>query len=183
MDISELIGADIDPVILKASQHVFRQGDTDRKIYFVREGILKAYYVSTEGKETIKSFILAGDFIGSLTAAYRNEVCSFSLVCQEQSVLLPVDFDILYNASQQDLKVASKVLDFVLGFAMKKERREMELLSMSAEDRYRQLQEQSPALLERVKQKEIARYLGITPVALSRIRKRIENQRDKERKT
>ena len=125
MDISELIGAEIDPVILEAGQHVFRQGESDRKIYFVREGILKAYYVSTEGKETIKSFILAGDFIGSLTAAYRNEDCSFSLVCQEKSVLLPVDFDFLYSASQQDLKVASKVLDFVLGFAMKKERREM----------------------------------------------------------
>lgn len=177
MDISALIGAEIEPVTLEAGQHVFRQGDSDRRIYFVQKGILKAYYVSAEGKETIKSFILQGDFIGSLTSAYRDEMCSFSLVCQEPSILLPVDFDYLYKASQQDVNVASKMLDFVLGFAMKKERREMELLSMSAEDRYRQLQQRSPELLERVKQKEIARYLGITPVALSRIRKRIEKPR------
>jgi CRP-like cAMP-binding protein len=34
------------------------------------------------------------------------------------------------------------------------------------------LAEQSPGLIEKVKQKDVARYLGITPVALSRIRAR-----------
>lgn len=84
-----------------------------------------------------------------------------------------MDFDALYAASQQNVQIASRVLDFLLGFAMKQERREMELLSLSAEDRYRLLIERSPELLDRVKQKDIARYLGITPVALSRIRKRM----------
>ena len=55
---------------------------------------------------------------------------------------------------------------------MKKERREREFLTESAEERYRMLLERSPALFDKVTQKDIARYLGITPVALSRIRKR-----------
>ncbi len=44
----------------------------------------------------------------------------------------------------------------------------MEFLTLPAQARYRVLLEQSPELPERVKQKDIARYLGITPVALSR---------------
>ena len=44
---------------------------------------------------------------------------------------------------------------------MKKERRGMELLCLSAEDRYRELLERSPELIQRVKQKDIARYLQV----------------------
>ena len=68
--------------------------------------------------------------------------------------------------------MASAVIDFLLVFAMKKERREKEFLTESAETRYRMLVDQSPGLLDKVRQKDIARYLGITPVALSRIRAR-----------
>ena len=161
---------------MEPGEHVFRQGDSDRRLYLVREGLLKAYYLSDDGKETIKSFILPGDFIGSLTAAYKREACSFNLVCEESSVLVPVDFDAIYRASQDNAAIASGMLDVLLGLAMKKERREMELLCLSAEDRYRQLLERSPDLIERVKQKDIARYLGITPVALSRIRKRSQKR-------
>ena len=53
---------------------------------------------------------------------------------------------------------------------MKKERREYEFLCLSAEERYRLLIKRSPDLVRQVTQNEIARYLGITPVALSRIR-------------
>ena len=173
MDFSDISGAYGQPVTLQAGRHVFRQGDRDRKLYLVQQGLLKAYYVTDDGKETIKSFILQGDFIGSLTASYKQEACSFNLVCEEQSSLVPMNFDVLYAASRENVAIATRLLDILLGLAMKKERREMELLCLSAEERYRQLRERSPELLERVKQKDIARYLGITPVALSRIRKRL----------
>ena len=173
MDFSAFIEDHGELLVMQAGTHVFRQGDQNRMVYLVREGLLKAYYMSDDGKEAIKSFIMPGDFIGSLTATYKKGTCSFSLVCQEPSTLLQVDFEALLAASRQHVEIASSLLEFLLGFAMKKERREMELLSLSAEDRYRLLVERSPELLEHVKQKDIARYLGITPVALSRIRKRI----------
>lgn len=56
---------------------------------------------------------------------------------------------------------------------MKKERREYELLCLSAEDRYRALMENTPQLADMVTQNEIALYLGVTPVGLSRIKKRV----------
>jgi CRP-like cAMP-binding protein len=48
------------------------------------------------------------------------------------------------------------------------------MLSMSAEDAYREFLKDHPGIAERVTQADIARYLGITPVALSRIRGRME---------
>ncbi|MEM7216256.1 MAG: hypothetical protein AAF423_12000 [Pseudomonadota bacterium] len=56
---------------------------------------------------------------------------------------------------------------------MKKEMREYELLCLSAEDRYRRLMKSTPDIFNLVTQNEIARYLGVTPVALSRIKKRV----------
>jgi CRP-like cAMP-binding protein len=53
------------------------------------------------------------------------------------------------------------------------ERREREFLTESAEKRYRILLDRFPELLDKVAQKDIARYLGITRVALSRTRNRI----------
>ncbi|MEM6708694.1 MAG: Crp/Fnr family transcriptional regulator [Pseudomonadota bacterium] len=161
-----------EPVSLSAGDHVFRQGDTDRRLYVVESGLLKAYYLSEDGRETIKSFIQASDVIGSLSAAYQKGPCSFSLVCQEDSIVAPVDFDALLAESAKRPELAATVIRFLLSFAMKKERRERELLCLSAEARYRDLLDRSPDLLHRLKQKDIARYLGITPVALSRIRSR-----------
>lgn len=155
-----------------AGEHVFRQGDNNRCVYVLREGLLKAYYLSDEGKETIKSFIQAGELIGSLASAYLKEDCSFSVVALESSVAMEIDFDALNAASKEDLELASAMVEHLLDFAMRKERREREFLTESAEKRYSMLLDRCPELFEKVTQKDIARYLGITPVALSRIRSR-----------
>lgn len=157
----------------EAGQHVFRQGDQDTSLYFVRAGLLKAYYLSADGKENIKSFILAGDHIGSLMASQAGQSCSFSLVCLKQCELTALPFSTLYQAVRNDPEISAAIVDFLLSFAMKKEVREYELLCLSAEERYRRLMQNTPDLLKLVTQNEIARYLGVTPVGLSRIKKRV----------
>ena len=172
MRFSEFVASNGKPAKFEAGEHVFRQGDADRSIYLLREGLLKAYYLSDAGKETIKSFVLPGDTISSLSSAYRKTACTFNLIALEPSAVVGIEFDTLYANSQTDLELALEVMNLLLEFAMKKERREREFLTESAEDRYRLLIEQNPELVDKVKQKDVARYLGITPVALSRIRAR-----------
>jgi len=159
--------------IKNAGDHLFRQGDEDQSLYIVRSGMLKAYYLSGDGKESIKSFILPGSNIGSLVAIHAKQKCTFSLVCLQESELIKLDFDAIYTASKENLDIAAPMIDFLLAFAMKKERREYELLCLSAEERYRLLLENMPDIADRVTQNELALYLGITPVGLSRIRKRV----------
>ena len=65
------------------------------------------------------------------------------------------------------------MIDMLLNFAMKKEKREFEFLCLSPETRYRQLAQNSPALLNRITQNDLAKYLGVTAVGLSRIKKRV----------
>lgn len=160
---------------LSAESLVFRQGDADRNLYLLRWGVLKAFYTTEDGKEMIKSLLLPGDMIGSLTSAYSKAACSFTLECLTDCELTRLPFDLVQDKSRLDLNLATAVNDFLLQFAMRKERREFELLCLTAEDRYRNLLEKQPSLFEHINQYDIARYLGITPVALSRIKKRVSD--------
>jgi CRP-like cAMP-binding protein len=157
-------------------EHIFMQGDLDKSFYFVQSGLLKAYYTAEDGKESVKSFLLPNDIIGSLTSTYSAGSCSFSLVCLEPVTLQKIPFEVLYEYSKKDLEIANTMIELLLHVAMKKERREFEFLCLSAEKRYRKIAETSPAILKKVTQNDLARYLGITPVGLSRIIKRTRNK-------
>lgn len=161
------------PLELARGDHVFRQGDTDGALYFVESGILKAYYLAEDGREQVKSFVSPGTIMGSLTAAYAGEPNTFSLVCLESSKLVRFPFEDMRKLIRENASIAERITERLLSLAMKKERREYEFLCLSAEERYRLFCERSPELVERVTQQDIALYLGITPVALSRIKKRI----------
>lgn len=151
---------------------IFNQGDDSENLYYVETGLLKAFYVTPDGKEFVKSFIREGNIIGSLTALTSDDNCSFSLVCLEACALRRIKFSDLIQVAEKDITVANTFIKLLFNFSMKKERREYEFLCLSAEERYQLIQQQTPDLLNRVTQNDIARYLGITPVALSRIRAR-----------
>ena len=59
--------------------------------------------------------------------------------------------------------------------SQKKEQREYEFLNFSAEERYQKFAAENAQLIDHLTQNDVARYLGITPVALSRIKKRTAN--------
>jgi len=157
-------------------EHVFMQGDSDKSLYFIQAGLLKAYYTAEDGKESVKSFLLSNDIIGSLTSSYSEGVCSFSLLCLEPTTLIKISFEKLREYCKKDMGIANDMIELLLQFAMKKEKREYEFLCLSAEERFCMLEKNSPSLLEKVTQNDLARYLGITPVGLSRIKKRAHNK-------
>lgn len=164
----------------KKGEHVFMQGEADKSLYYVQSGFLKAYYTSEDGKESVKSFISPNDIIGSLSAAFSEKNCSFSLVCLEPTHLRKIPFSVILNHSKKDLEIANNMIDVLLNFSIKKEEREFEFLCLSAEERFCKLIKLHPTLLEKVTQNDLARYLGITPVGLSRIKKRVsENAYEK----
>ncbi len=152
--------------------HLFRQGDMNSSLYYIKQGFLKAYYISEDGKEFVKSFLSTGNVIANLTSVHLKQPCSYSVICLEPATLIMVSFEDLYQRSLEDQSIARTIIEVLLKLALKKERREYEFLCLSAEKRYDLIQKNMPELLEKVTQNDIARYLGITPVALSRIKNR-----------
>jgi len=160
-------------IVLKKGDHIFKQGDVDSHIYFIKSGLLKAYYLTNEGKEFVKSFLDAGELIGSLRSASKDIPCYFSVICLEDTELIKVSFDELLKESKDSLKTSSFLMNSLIELSMKKEKREYEFLCLSAQERYELFIKERPEVLERISLNDIAKYLGITAIALSRIRKRI----------
>lgn len=113
-----------------------------------------------------------GIFCHDNTSAHLKQPCSYSVICLTPSILIKVKYDELFERGLENQAIANTMIDMLLKLALKKERREYEFLCLSAEKRYRLLLKNMPDFLEEVTQNDVARYLGITPVALSRIKNR-----------
>jgi CRP-like cAMP-binding protein len=152
---------------------LFHQHHEPANLFFIEQGLVKAFYETRDGKEFIKSFIREGQIIGSLQALFADRPNSFSVVALEDCVVLEIPKAHLLGVAGENREFQTLMNEQLLALAMKKEQREYELLCLSAEERYQLFCEREADLVPRLAQVDIARYLGITPVALSRIRKRL----------
>ncbi|TDQ08898.1 CRP-like cAMP-binding protein [Pedobacter metabolipauper] len=147
-------------------------GDICRNIYFVNKGCLRVFNTDKDGEEHNILFCpenwWAADlasFSGQTPAFYSidtledTEVLYFSYSALEQLYIKIPKFERFFRILTQN------------GFSLY-QRRMTANLSRSAEERYERFQKQYPKLEQRIAQKHIASFLGITPVFLSMIRKK-----------
>ena len=110
------------------NEYVFRQGSDNKNLYYVETGLLKAYYVSYEGKETIKSFMRKGNMIGSIAAVNSGSSCTFSLKTIQASRLISVPYDSVMNVVKESHPISIELVSYLLNLSQKKEQREFDFL-------------------------------------------------------
>ncbi len=157
----------------KKSDDIFRQGDNCPEIFIMTQGLVKLHYVTLEGKEWIKSFIMDNGVLGSRTSQSLGQPSTFSATCLETTVVYSLPYADFETLCTEDPRLATMVFRFFQWLGLKKELREHQLLCLSAEERYRNFLDQQSDLAQRITQTDLARYLGITPIALSRIKGRL----------
>ena len=157
---------------LAKGEVVFRQGDPSRDIHVLRGGLVKLFYLTHDGKEWIKSFIADAGVFGSRRSQVAGGTSAFSAASIEPSEVLVLGYDRFRAAMARDAELLTLFLEMSEAMALKKEVREHDLLCLSAEARYRRFMIEQGDLAARLTQVDIARFLGVTPVALSRIRRR-----------
>lgn len=125
-----------------------------------------------KGEFFVRSGFMA-DSIGFVVSGLQPS--AFSIETLEDTVLLCIrysDWEKLLEGVLCWNIVARKVIEKIY---IMKQLRERELLLEDAESRYLHFMEQYPSLHQRLKQHYIASYLGISPVSLSRIRKKMRH--------
>ena len=162
---------------LKKGHTFIREGDVPQKFAFVSNGLFRYYYVNEKGNEFTKGFFPEHNFITSYTAMVRRKPSYYTVQALEDASLLVVDYHRWQNLYRGHTCWMNLLFVLIEKGYMKKEARERELLIFSAEERYRSFLSEYPDLEKRIKQHLIASYLGITPVALSRIRKEMSSDR------
>lgn len=152
---------------------VFLQDAEHPYVYAVRSGLVKLCYLGEDGSEWIKSFADEGRFFASIAALQPAGRTSFMAGAIEDTLLERIDHRLLAGLSARHLAWSQALQAMTMLFAARKEQRERELLTLSAENRYRAFAAAHAGLLQRIPQKDLARHLGVTPVGLNRIVMRV----------
>lgn len=173
---SELIQSNLRSYRLDKGEKIFSQGEQVPNIYALDHGLVKLCYITTDGKELIKSFISEGKLFGSLISQMGMGESTFSAVCLESTSLQVLPYRILEQLLKGNLQLQGFALELFKNLALKKEMREYSFLCLSAEQRYQAFLKQEAHIANRITQQDLARYLGITPIALSRLKSRLLKQ-------
>lgn len=158
---------------LARGDYLVEEGQHPKRLGFIRHGIIRAFYRTAEGHEYNKTFFTAGMFVCALAGLLRRTASYINLQALEDTHLLVTDyatFTNLYSRHHALERLGRRVIEEEW---VKKEHRELRLVLCTAEERYAYFQQEHPTLESRIPQYHIASFLGITPVALSRIRGRM----------
>lgn len=157
---------------VEAESVLFRAGDRLESLFFVLSGLVRFYYLTPDGKEFNKSFATDGSFVTCLSSFLEDRPSRFFTQALETTVLVALPMDLIRDLKAKDIVWERLVSMFVTRLALQKEQREASFLLDSASDRYEAFLTDFKTIAPRLPQYHIASFLGITPVALSRIRAR-----------
>ena len=152
---------------------VFDHGVAHPYVYVMRRGLLKLAYLSDRGEEWIKSFIAEGQFFASIAALAPAGSTSFAAEAIEDCELEQLDYRDIAARVASSRPWQRALAQALLIYGARKEARERELLTLAPAERYRAFLRQSPGVVDRVRQRDLALYLGVTPVSLSRLKARV----------
>lgn len=147
-------------------------GQIEDKAYYLTQGIVEISLLEN-GQEKILDFFFPGSFVAAYTSFLTQLPSDAQLValteCQAQMITRQ-DLQDAYRTSLLANQLGRYVTERLY---ITRTRREKEFLTMSAEQRYRALINQRPDLVAQVPVHKVAKYLGIHPESLSRIRKQV----------
>ena len=155
---------------LKKNDYFVHVGDSPNKLAFIVSGIFRVFYTTESGDEKILVFREENRLLSAYSSFLENTKSWYSIQALEDSVLLYIsfeDYNMLLSQHSCWQTISAKYAQLLF---IEKEKRENEFLSDNAETRYNNFIRIHPNFEKRLNQYHIASYLGITPVALSRIR-------------
>jgi CRP-like cAMP-binding protein len=149
------------------------QGEASDEVLVLTSGLVKLTYATASGDEWIKSFIMDAGVFGGLDGAKSR----FGAVTLEASDVTRLPASWVKRIVAEDAQVAERSAEFSQWLLARKQQREESLLCDPVEVRYRRMLDEEADLVARLSQGDIARYLRVTPIAFSRIKRRLGSPR------
>src|SRR6478672_7676924 len=161
------------PKKLRKRQYFLQEGDVCKYQAFVEKGILRSYTIDEKGSEHILQFATEGWWMADLSSYVTGESSLFNIQAIEASELL-----LISKPSWDELMLSIPKFEhyfriLIQNHLVATQKRLMQSLSETAEEKYIKFSKTYPDCLQRVPQHMIASYLGVSRETLSRLRKNI----------
>lgn len=152
---------------------VSQAGRVETRFYIVEQGVQRIYF-EHDGNEYCLGFSFGHSWSGDYDSFLSGQPGRFQVQALTDSVLLGIGHADLMRLYDRLPSMERWGRLFMEEHARGRATREVEQLTLSAEERYRRLLKRSPHLLQLVPQKDIASYLRMTPETFSRLRARVK---------
>ncbi|SRR5215204_2221160 len=147
-------------------------GQIERKLYFINSGLVELTMLHN-GEEKIIEFFFQDSFVCAYTSFLKQEASDVRITalseCQTE-VIKHKDLQDAYRTSLIANRIGRIMTEQIY---MIKTKREKDFLTQSAQEKYSELISRRPDILKFIPVNKIAKYLGLHPESLSRIRKSI----------
>jgi CRP-like cAMP-binding protein len=163
----------MEPGTVSRKSFLLRQGEICRYETFILHGCLRTYNTDQQGTEHTLTFGVEDWWVGDLYSFLTISPSNYNIVAIEETDILQISqphLEKLYREVPQFERFFRLIIQNAL---IAQQQRINQSLSMTGEERYRQFVLKYPKLEQRVAQKHVASYLGITPEFLSMIRRKI----------
>ena len=190
----DLFASNTELIRIEPGTVLYSTGEAHPYIYFVQRGLLKAQMLNEGDRLTTVFFPEEGDVLASMSSLGvegvrrvaarglhpRSETLQAAIKAEtlhtvtaiEPSLLLRANYRVIDHLSTQHLEWSRLTTTIALMHATTLQA-DAGWLRSTPEQRYRSLVVRHPALVQRITQRDLASYLNITDVALSRIAKRV----------
>lgn len=162
----------------KKGGKVITSGDTKKKAFLVQQGIVRGYIINYQGRELTTFLYKENEAFAAYEPIILNKPTNHTFECLENCELFSFDYQALEDLIKTNKNI-KKVRDAILSaILLRAIQRNESFIRESPERRYLSFIKNNSDLLQRVSQKHIASYLGITAVSFSRLKKRIYRQQE-----
>ena len=157
-------------VSVRSGTLITRQGEKQKYITFLLNGVFRGYYVDIDGKEITDCFgFRCGDPAMACSRLDCASEISIEAVIDSQCLRLPLKETVKLSQQYSELEIMYNEM-LVQGInrhlAIKKAMQELDAMS-----RYQWFLKDYPGLIDIANNKDVASFIGITPVTLSRLRR------------
>ena len=159
---------------IEANQSLLRTGDVARHIYLIKVGALRLCVCNAQGVETSVQFFFEGDMVCSLESMVGCCPSGLDLVTMEACDLRVVDRDTVIAAIQSNPVLQSHLLSLTQQRLIEYVNLYTSAIAETPTERYQAMLAVHKEQLARIPLRILASYLGVSPVHLSRIRRKLK---------
>ncbi|MEM6321637.1 MAG: Crp/Fnr family transcriptional regulator [Bacteroidota bacterium] len=163
----------------KRGEKLIDVGDESKKTFMVLKGLIRGYITNYQGKEITTFLFREYHALAAYEPLILGEPSRQVFECLEATEVLELDYEELDKLAKSNPRIKQAVDAIIMEHLSVALRRNESFILKSPEQRYLAFLENHGDMLQRVSQKHIASYLGITAVSFSRLKKRIYEQQNK----
>jgi len=166
----------VQPKKIKRKEYLLKQGEICRYEHFILKGCLRTYTIDDGGLEHILMFGIEDWWVGDLFSFLTQTPATFFIDALEDTEILQIskpNLDMLYVKVPKFERFFRIMLQNAF---IAQQQRINQNLAFTAEQRYLDFIKNFPRLEQRLSQKQVSSYLGITPVFLSMLRRKMTSR-------